>query len=134
MKKSVIALKRATYTNNGSDNKKALYQSPDELSHVLGQAKALRYQLVGFRIDANCELRLHLYETPYEGLRAADLIAGGTPFYSPGAATTTLRPVPQTIPGPFSEFVTLVLEVKHATDAAMVQWDGLVAVTMIIEE
>lgn len=133
MKKSTLALQRGTYTNNTADNKKQLYPSPDELSRVLGQAKALRFQCVGSRIDPNCELKVHLYETPYEGFRASDLIAGGAPFFS-STTMTTLRPVPQTIPGLFSEFVTLVLEVKHSGDAGPVQWDGLVAVTLIIEE
>lgn len=50
------------------------------------------------------------------------------------SAINSLRPPPLNIVGPFSEHVVLALEVKHTADNAAVEWDGLVAVTLILEE
>ena len=132
MKKDIVLFERGTYQNE-STNAKRTYASADSLRKVLGQAKTIRVQPVGFRMSTGTELKLYMYETPYDGIRPNDLIPGGAAFFT-SVTISTLRPAVISITGPFSGNVTIVLEVKHTTDSAQVEWDGIVAATLIMEE
>ena len=132
MKTNLIVLSQSTYSS-GPNGAPRSYQSSDALKTRLGAAKSIRAQLIGSRISVGTELRLIVYETPYEEIRPVDAVPGGTPFFT-SAAITSARSVPVQIDGPFSGNVTLALEVKHSGGTTTVEFEGLLAVTLILED
>lgn len=132
MKKSIELFSRMTYQNEPT-NQKRVVVSADSLAKSLGAAKAIRVQLIGYRITAGCELTLSMHETAHPGFRPNEVVPGGTPFHTSNVITT-LRPAPYTINGPFCDNVCFTLQIKHTTDAAQVEFDGQVYVTLILEE
>jgi hypothetical protein len=132
MKANLVVLPLATYSSE-SNGSPRVYQSQDAQKARLGAAKAIRAQIIGSRITTNTELRLLMYETPSDDMRPIDVVPGGSPFFT-SSVVNTARSVPIQINGPFSGNVTLALEVKHSSQAAAVEFQGLVAVTLILEE
>ncbi|MDP2317114.1 MAG: hypothetical protein Q8P41_29750 [Pseudomonadota bacterium] len=132
MKANLVVIPSATYQSETSGAKRA-FQSQDALKARLGAAKSIRAQIIGTRISTNTEIRLLVFETPYDEMRPGDVVPGGSPYFT-SAAVTALRSAPIQINGPFSGNVTIALEVKHATDGGAVEFEGLVAATLILEE
>ena len=132
MKKSIELFSRMTYQNEPTNQKRVVI-SADSLAKSLGAAKAIRVQLIGYRITPGCELTLSMHETAHPSFRPNEVVAGGTPFHTSGVITT-LRPAPYNIGGPFCDNVCFTLQIKHTTDAAQVEFDGQVYVTLILEE
>lgn len=132
MKSLVVLFERNTYQSN-TDGTARTWISRDELRKVLGQAKSMRVQIIGYRNAANTGVRLKMYENSYLDLRPSETNASGSPFWT-GTEATTLRPAPENISGPFGANVEFTLEVRNTSAASQVEFDGIVVVTLILEE
>jgi hypothetical protein len=132
MKRSTVIFPLRAYLSLTSGSA-AIYRMPQELRSVIGQAKALRYQIVGFERSTNAQLELQMFESAYEDMPADEVIPGATPFHTSGAVTS-LRTSPTTVPGPFCTNVEMVLKVSDSTSTAQESWQGLIVATLILEE
>ncbi len=82
----------------------------------------------------NAEVVLKVWESSYAGMRPSELKAGnGNPFWT-SAAITSLRPAPENVTGPFGAFVEITMEVRTTTGGTMAEVDGMVVVTLILED
>jgi hypothetical protein len=132
MKSMVVVFDRQLYTSNSDGTAKSV-ACPDRLRSVLGQAKSIRLQWVGFRMTANCEVKFKMWESGYNGMRPSELAATGSPFFT-SAAITALRPASENITGPFGGNVEFTMEVRNNAAGSLVEADGLMACTLILEE
>ena len=132
MKKTILLFPRGTYLSN-TDGTAKTHRCSDEVRKLAGKAKLVRYQLIGFRRSTNAGAKLKMWETASMDLRPSEAIPGGAPFFT-GAEATSLRPVPETITGPFCENAEFTLEVRATAGAATEEWDGEVWGTLVFEE
>jgi hypothetical protein len=132
MKRSTVIFPLRAYLSM-TDGTTAIYRMPAELRGVVGQAKALRYQFVGFERSTNAQLELQMFESAYEDMPADEVIPGATPFHTSGSVNA-LRTSPTIVPGPFCTNVEMVLKVSASTGSVQESWQGLIAATLILEE
>lgn len=132
MKTSIIPFPLSLYQSNG-DGTAAVFRMSTDLRKTIGQAKALRYQFIGFKRSANARINLVIHESPYEGMAADEIMPGNAPFHA-SANLDTLRAAPVTVSGPFGTNVELVLKCSASAGGGLEDWYGLVAVTLIVEE
>ena len=132
MKQMTILFERNTWQSN-SDGSARSFTSRDELRKVLGQAKSFRVQVIGYRNDANTGVKLYMYENSYAELRPIETNQSGAPFWA-GSEATTLRPAPENISGPFGANVEFKMEIRNTSAASQVSLDGMVVLTLIMEE
>lgn len=132
MKSIVIVFERSTWQSN-SDGTLRTFVSRDSIREVLGQAKSMRVQIIGYRNLANTGVKLKMYENSYLDMRPTETNQSGAPFWT-GTEATTLRPAPENISGPFGANVEFVMEVRNTAAGTQVEFDGIVVVTLIIEE
>jgi hypothetical protein len=133
MKSMVTIFERQTYTSN-ADGSIRVVVSTDNLRAVLGAAKSIRLQWIGFRMTTNCEVKLKAWESSYAGMRPSELAQGnGNPYFT-GTAITTLRPAPENVPAGFGGNVEVSMEVRNNTAGTLVEADGMVVATLIMEE
>ncbi len=131
MKKSLVVFVRTTYLSDAGGGVR-VYTHDESLFKALGAAKLLRVQPVVFRMAPSTKLVIKAWESCWDGARPSQLQPGGSPFHT-SADITALRPPPYTITGPFGSTMELTLEVSH-TAAGQGDWDGLLAVTLVMEE
>ena len=60
--------------------------------------------------------------------------SGPAPRLWTGTEATTLRPAPETITGPFGGNVEFTLEIRNTSAASQVEFDGIIVLTLIMEE
>lgn len=132
MKKSVLVFPRDTYQSQADGNIRT-YVCRDEVRRAMGQAKHIRFQLIGYRKSANARVTVKLWETPDPNLRPSEVVPGGTALFT-GTAITALRSAPQQINGPFCDNVEMTLDIDEATPASQQEFDLEVWATLIIEE
>ena len=132
MKQSVILFERNTYQSN-SDGSARIWISRDELRAQLGSAKSMRVQIIGYRNDANTGVKLKMVENSYPAMRPTETAASGSPFWT-GTEATTLRPAPENISGPFGVNVEFTLEIRNTSGGTQVSFEGIIVLTLIIEE
>jgi hypothetical protein len=135
MKSMVVTFERQTYTSK-PDGTACVVVSADNLRTVLGAAKSIRLQWIGFRMSADCEVKLKAWESSYSGLRPSELAQGaGTPYFTSNALTV-LRPAPENVTSGFGGNVEVTMEVRNSGSPGntLVEADGMVAATLIMEE
>lgn len=132
MKVMEVVFERQVYTSK-SDGTIQTAVSRDKLRSLLGQARSMRVQFIGFRMSANAEVVLKVWESSYPGLRPSGLKSGnGTAFWT-GTAITGIRPAPQDVSGPFGGDVELTMDIRTTTGGTMAEVDGMVVVTLFLE-
>lgn len=132
MKTMIVIFERQTYTSKADGTAKVVV-SADRLRTVLGQAKLIRLQWIGFRMAPNSEVKLKVWESSYAGLRPSELEQTGAPYFT-SAAYTTLRPAAENATGPFGANVDVTMEVRNNAAGTLVEVEGAVAATLVMEE
>ena len=132
MKEMIVLFERNTYLS-ASNGAAQSWISRDELRKVIGQAKSIRVQIIGYRNMANAGVKLYMYENSTPDMRPTETNQSGAPFWT-GTEATTLRPAPENISGPFGANVEFKMEVRNTAAATQVEFDGMVVLTLIMEE
>ncbi len=132
MKTMVVVFEAQTYTSKADGTAKVVVSS-DRLRTVLGQAKIIRLEWVGFRMSPNAEVKLKVWESSYAGMRPSELEQAGAPFFT-SSALTAPRPASENVVGPFGGFVDVTMEVRNNAGAVPVEVEGVVCATLVMEE
>ncbi len=132
MKTMVVIFEAQTYTSKADGSAKVVVCS-DRLRAVLGQAKVIRLEWVGFRMSPNSEVKLKVWESSYAGMRPSELEQAGAPFFT-SQALTVLRPAPENVTGPFGGYIDVTMEVRNSVGATLVDVEGVVCATLVMEE
>ncbi len=132
MKRATILFPLGLYQSN-NDGTAVAYKMPQELRTLVGQAKALRYQFIGFNRTTNARVVMTMFESPWEGTAADEVLPGAAPFHTSGNLDN-LRAGPVQVAGPFGTNVEMVLKCSASAGGGPESWYGLVAATLILEE
>ena len=132
MKKSALVFPRDTYQSK-SDGSTRTYVCRDEVRRAMGQAKDIRFQVIGYRKTTNARLTVKLWETPDPNLRPSEVAPSVAAAFT-STTISTLRSAPQQINGPFCDNVEMTLDVDEATPASQQEFDLELWATLIIEE